>query len=903
MQKDILMHYGTPRHSGRYPWGSGENPYQHEKGFAGYVNDLKRQGFTEKEIAEGLGFKSTTELRARQSIESERWKSQQRAQVIRLKEQGMSNVEIGKRLNMPDTTVGNYLKPVDEEKKSSNRLVADVLERQLESKPYLDIGTGVERQLAISKTKLNTAAQMLKDEGKAKIQFVKVEQATNPDKFTTVKVLTKPDVEYPTLIANRDKIQSPQGVYFEDNGRTARNIETPRSISSDRIKIRYAEEGGVDKDGVIEIRPGVEDISLGQNRYAQVRIAVDGTHYLKGMAIYNNRLPKGTDIVFNTNKHSDVAKMDVLKKMSDDPDNPFGSTIRQNHYTDKDGNDQLSAINIVNDETDWGKWKNTLSSQFLSKQSPALAERQLNLAYSQRREQFEELKTLTNPVIKRRLLQDFADDCDSASVHLKAAALPRQATHVILPVTSLKDDEIYAPNYRNGEEVVLIRHPHGGIFEIPRLKVNNNNKEAKEVLGTSPRNAVGINSHVAEQLSGADFDGDTVLVIPTRGQKIKNSSPLEGLKDFNPKDQYRNLPGAPETSAKNGFDKQRQMGQVTNLITDMTIKGATADELAAAVRHSMVIIDAEKHNLDWRQSEIDNGIRSLKAKYQGGPNSGSSTIISRAKSQATVPQRKDFSYRKNSINPDTGEKIFEYTGEEYPKKGPVRKDGTQKITMTPRTTDTTKMDKAFETGGNAYDLLSDDPKPIEKKYAEYANKVRALGNEARKEWYKTDNIPYSKSAKQTYSKEVADLNSKIANAELNAPKERQAQLIARVYFEAKLKENPNMEKDEQKKIRAQSIAEARTRTGASGKESRIHITDREWEAIQAGAISSTKLESIARYADMDELKERATPRTAKGLTPSKLSMARAYLDAGYTQAEVADRLGISTSTLSKALNN
>ena len=31
--KDILMHYGTPRHSGRYPWGSGENPYQRNGDF------------------------------------------------------------------------------------------------------------------------------------------------------------------------------------------------------------------------------------------------------------------------------------------------------------------------------------------------------------------------------------------------------------------------------------------------------------------------------------------------------------------------------------------------------------------------------------------------------------------------------------------------------------------------------------------------------------------------------------------------------------------------------------------------------------------------------------------------------------------------------------------------------
>ena len=30
-QNDELMHYGTPRHSGRYPWGSGDRPHQHDK--------------------------------------------------------------------------------------------------------------------------------------------------------------------------------------------------------------------------------------------------------------------------------------------------------------------------------------------------------------------------------------------------------------------------------------------------------------------------------------------------------------------------------------------------------------------------------------------------------------------------------------------------------------------------------------------------------------------------------------------------------------------------------------------------------------------------------------------------------------------------------------------------------
>ena len=65
----------------------------------------------------------------------------------------------------------------------------------------------------------------------------------------------------------------------------------------------------LDKDGVIEIRSGVDDLSLGDSHYAQVRILVDGNTYLKGMAVYSDDLPDGVDVMFNTNKkkrHPDI---------------------------------------------------------------------------------------------------------------------------------------------------------------------------------------------------------------------------------------------------------------------------------------------------------------------------------------------------------------------------------------------------------------------------------------------------------------------------------------------------------------------------------------------------------------------------------------------------------------------
>ncbi len=226
-------------------------------------------------------------------------------------------------------------------------------------------------------------------------------------------------------------------------------------------------------------------------------------------------------------------------------------------------------------------------------------------------------------------------------MHLKATAFPRQKTHVLLPLTTIKDNEVYAPFYKNGEKIALIRYPHAGTFEIPILTVNNKNAEGKKMMGTTPLDAIGINSKTAGILSGADFDGDTVTTIPLSGKvKITSTRPLDGLKNFDPKDAYPKREGMKIMSEK---QKQIEMGVTSNLITDMTIKGATDKELARAVRHSMVVIDAVKHELDYKKSEQDDGVSALKKKYQrnidpetGAETNGVSTLLSRAKSEQRV---------------------------------------------------------------------------------------------------------------------------------------------------------------------------------------------------------------------------------------------------------------------------
>lgn len=871
VDKDYLAHYGILRKSGRYPYGSGGPEHAGNKSFLDYEASLRKQGLSEADIAKGMGI-NTSQLRAAKSIARNAEKQAQIGQAQRLRDKGMSNVAIAERMKIPESSVRNLLQPGSKDKADVISTTAAMLKERVDKDKYIDVGTGAENLLGISSTKLSTAVSALKEEG-YKEYYLKVRQL-GTGKNTTVKVLVGPDVPYTEVSKNRAQVKQVQA-FSEDGGRSYVAIQPPLSISSKRVAVRYAEEGGSTADGVIYVRPGVKDVDLGGARYAQVRIAVDGTHYLKGMAMPKDDLPAGVDLMFNTNKSSTGNKLDAMKKMKDDPENPFGASVRQ--LIDSKTGKPKSAMNIVNEEGDWDRWSKNLSSQLLSKQSPALAKEQLGLTYEKKQREFNEIMALTNPAVRKKLLESFSDSVDSAAVHLKAAALPRQRSNVILPINSLSDKEIYAPNFRNGEKVVLVRYPHGGIFEIPELTVNNNHPEAKKALGQA-KDAVGINSKVAERLSGADFDGDTVLVIPNNQRKIKTAPALDGLKGFDPQRSYPSYEGMKVMSART---KAIEMGLVSNLITDMTIRGAPTADLARAVRHSMVVIDAEKHKLNYRQSAIDNGIAQLKKTYQGSKTAGASTLVSRASSTIRVDDRKARSAKEGGgIDRTTGKRVFTKTGETYlNKKGELVKK-------------TFESQKLAETD-DAHTLSSGTP--IERVYANHSNKLKDLANQARLAMIKTQTTPYSPAAKKAYQSEVTSLSSKLEVAKRNAPLERQAQLLANAVVQAKKDANPNLEASEIKKIQGQALTAARLRTGA-GKQ-RITITPQEWAAIQAGAISNNKLEQILNNADLDVVKGFATPRVQPKISSAMATRARSMLANGYTQAEIADALGVSVSTL------
>lgn len=990
--EDVLMHYGKGHldggHSGRYPWGSGEQPFQRPDDFLSRVKELKQQGnfsyydaesgktYTgDAAIAKAFGMQSTTELRKAMTLAKnlERMGDVNRAEALRAEGYGYS--EIGRKMGINESSVRALLDPNAKANMMKAQETADFIEERLaeklesDPKAMIDIGAGVENELGISRKKLDDAIYILEGEGYI-TGGARVPQLTDPtgNRQTTLNVIGGPDMQKKDLY-DYAHIYSLKEYTSRDNGETyVRKFEYPESMDINRLQIRYAEDGGIDKDGVIELRRGVPDLSLGESNYAQVRILVDGDRYLKGMAVYSDNMPDGVDVIFNTNKTKDIAPRDVMKKIKSDPDNPFGSLIKdaeqggQYKYIGADGKQHLGLINKRSDEGDWQNWQDTLSSQFLSKQPIQLAEKQLNQAIKEKKEEYDSILQLTNNTVKKYYLDNFATDCDSAAVHLKAAALPRQKYQVILPITSLKDNEVYAPNYENGEQVALIRYPHGGTFEIPICTVNNKNKEGYSVIGKNTKDAIGINSKVAERLSGADFDGDTVMVIPTgkNGINIKSTKPI--IDNFDPKTAYATtekngkLYNANGVEVKKMKNTQLEMGKSSNLITDMTIKGATSKELAKAVKHSMVVIDAEKHELDYTSSMQQNGILALKDKYQGRIENGkyttsASTLISRASADIDVPKRKgqpkinikgtsqyDPSRPEGALiyktqdekdlvyytakHPDTGANINVYPdgkgGYKYiasrskDERGNAKneyktlpatytkttKSGKTKTidNLVEKHTRTSKSTQMAETD-DARTLISEYNTPIERLYANYANTMKAMANAARKELYYTKGVEYKADAAKVYSEEVKSLTSKLDISTKNKPRERQAQTIGYSRYNAKKEANPGMTKEDQKKLRQQELSKARAEVGAT--RTQIDISDREWEAIQAGAIHSNTLTKILEYTDMDKIKEKATPKDTKTVTDSMVARAKAYKAAGKTNAEIAKALGVSATTVSK----
>lgn len=904
-ESNILEHYGTKRHSGRYPWGSGDNPYQHSGDFLSRVEELKKKGLSEKEILETINdslpdeYKmGLTEFRtARQKAGHDR-KALEYDQIRALKDDGLGWKEIGDKLGMSESSVRSKYNNAIGEKASQAEKIAATLKEEVDKKGMIDISEGANQVLGVSESKLDEAAYILEAEYGYQRYGVGIRQPTNVRQQTNITVLAKPEFDQKYAYQHQDQIDSLGDYHSDDGGETFTKLQRPSSLDSSRVAIRYGDEGGLDKDGVMEIRRGVPDLDLGKSHYAQVRILVDGDHYLKGMAVYSDDLPDGVDVMFNTNKPSGTPKMKVLKEAKADPDNPFGAAIKangQSMYIGEDGKEHLSPINKLKEEGDWDTMSRNVSSQFLSKQPKKLIENQLNLTVADYKAQYDEIMRYDNPTVKKKLLNDFADTVEGTSMTLKASAFPGQSTKVILPINKIKETEAYCPTYENGTRLALIRYPHAGTFEIPIVTVNNKNVSGKRNLGAI-QDAIGINAKVAERLSGADFDGDTVMAIPVTDKvNIKSTRALKALEGFDPKTAYAVPEGNPNNvRLMKKEEKQREMGVISNLITDMTLRGADEDELARAVKHSMVVIDAEKHKLDYKRSERENGIPELKQKWQirvdeeGATHyGGASTLLSRRKQTVRVPERRG-SVR---VDKETGEYIYKESGRTFtdPKTGKERK-AEDTVSLISETKDARTL-----SSGTIQENL----------YADFSNKLKAMANQARKEAVNMKGIQRNPEAAKTYAPEVASLKEKYNNMVANKPKERKAMLIANANIKAKIQEqglDPTIDKKEIKKISSVEMQRARDSVGASGRKSKVTFTDREWEAVQAGAISDNMLTKFLNSSDSDEIVKRAMPKNVTVMTSAKMSKANAMLRSGYSYAEIAKACGVPESTVYSALN-
>ena len=953
-----LEHYGTPRHSGRYPWGSGDNPYQRNKNFMARYQTMCAEKdskgdrrWSEKQIAESMGL-STTELRRKVSIANHEIWNYEHAEYQKLRDKGMSRSAIARRMGVNESTLRSWEKQSTQETMTRYAKNANFLEDRVKQAGFIQVGSGTEYMLpnGSTSTTLDRTLKVLQNKGYT-IHNIQVPQL-GTGKKTTVKVLANPGVTDKDVWDHLDDIQLPTDIQMVD--KQLRKVEPYVSVDSKRIQVRYNEQGGIDKDGLIEVRRNVPDLDIGRNHYVQGRILVDKDHYLKGMIAYapdkgSDALPDGIDIRFNTNKHVGTPMINredddkgVLKPIKKKQDNIFGANIKpddeltraQRFYYDENGKEHQSAINIVKEEGDVDKWSKNLASQFASKQPPALAKQQLKILRDISKAEMDEIASYTNPVVKSKMLEDLAGRFEHDAVHLQAAALPRQTTKFILPLTNLKPNEAYVPGYDDGEQVALVRYPHGSITEIPIVTVNNSNRKAKEFMGDAI-DAIGVSPETAGRLSGADFDGDTVLVLPTDKVRIKNAPQYEGLKSFSTQDAYPGYDGMKEMTKR---EKGLQMGIATNLITDMHIMGATDKELERALKYSMVVIDAEKHKLDWRRAEDDLGIKALKEKYQGG--GGASTLLSRSTSDNRMvrerklkavsfmtPEEKQRWLNGEQIYVDTGKKLIDMK-KTYPRRLMTKEEKLiadskdkeairklhQKMWEDGRAVPDAYKDafeKPIKEGylhENTYELTStkdrNTARPIEVIYADHAIAMKELARQARAEARKQTEFKVDKEARQKYSKEVDDLNKKIASAERNAPLEKQAQIKANVWYRQWEEDHPEEDNDGKKRQRGILLDRARKSIGAKklviGSKDNP-LTPKEWEAIQAHAVSRSQLEKILKNADMEVIKKYAMPKTNTAIPPAKIARAKRMVEQGYMRLEIANMLDVPQGKLLEAL--
>ena len=350
-EEEFLEHVGVSKRdgakigSGRFPYGSGEHPFQHLEGLYGEYRKLHAKGVSDSEIGKQFNM-SSGDLRARLAYYQTIKNSKAIEDCVKYADKGLTNLEIAKKMGISATTVANYLKASTKVRESKIISTRNALKNKIDEVGWVDIGKGTENWMGIKRTMLDAAATTLYDEGYEMYSDLRVKQGGSGN-FTNLKVLAKPGMTRGDVLRDKDNMYATMAdVHSRDGGSTYDKKGPPVNVDSKRIEIRYGDDeiSGTDMDGVIELRRGVKDLDLGNAHYAQVRIAVDGKYYAKGMAVYADDLPDGVDIRVNSNKPRSGGIAKALKEQKSDPMNPFGTNTKEeyelervsNFYTDDD---------------------------------------------------------------------------------------------------------------------------------------------------------------------------------------------------------------------------------------------------------------------------------------------------------------------------------------------------------------------------------------------------------------------------------------------------------------------------------------------------------------------------------------------------------------------------------------
>ena len=241
--EEAIAHYGVKRRSGRYPWGSGENPYQHSADFLARVESLASEGKAEKDIAKELGM-TTTDLRMQVRVAKHERRALEADRARSLREDGLSLQEIANKMGYTnDSSIRSLLNENTAENKNRANVTAETIAKELETKNMIDVGAGVEKELGVTDSTLKEALFILETKG-YQVYGIGLQQTTNPKQQTITTIVAKDGFDQKYAYNHTEEIASLRDYHSKDGGLSFKKTQYPASVDSKRVMIQYGDQGG-----------------------------------------------------------------------------------------------------------------------------------------------------------------------------------------------------------------------------------------------------------------------------------------------------------------------------------------------------------------------------------------------------------------------------------------------------------------------------------------------------------------------------------------------------------------------------------------------------------------------------------------------------------------------------------